>query len=209
MNEWDLQHTLSTKFRSERLQFGSVEFELVCWELMFPSWSVNDKFSKWNETSIDFIFYSENKNLFLCVELKNNLKTKKELLSAYCQVTQRAVKFSEQFSIEKITNARNECFKNAPTKRGGPEKAKKLKIKENSKVGRILIANNFLKNYEALIEEWNKLSYEELLELVNSYTENTELKRYKSLSKIQIINTLHSGLSAFTFGELLCRSYGK
>ena len=71
MNEWELQHYLTKKWRNKNLIYNQFEYHLVCWELMFPSWDINDKRTKWNEISIDFILYSLELSEFLCVELKN------------------------------------------------------------------------------------------------------------------------------------------
>lgn len=182
MNEWELQHNLSVKFRNEKLKFDDSEFDLVCWELMFPSWSINNKNRKWNEVSIDFIFYSEFKNLFLCVELKNNIRSKKELLSAFCQTTHRAANFIEQYSIEKMLKARKECFENANSNRGGKSSLKKITFKTNPKIKRVLLTNTFPKNYKVLIEEWNNMDRTEILSIIKNYKENKELKRFKLIN---------------------------
>ena len=87
MNEWELQDHLSTKWRAGNFIFNDFEYQLVCWELMFPSWLINNNKSKWNEVSIDFILYSTELSQFLCVELKNKISGKQKLLSGYCQAT--------------------------------------------------------------------------------------------------------------------------
>ena len=80
ITEWELQNHLTKKWRKNNFFHNGTEYILVCWELMFPSWDINDKRAKWNEISIDFILYSIDLKQFLCVELKNNLKGKKTII---------------------------------------------------------------------------------------------------------------------------------
>jgi hypothetical protein len=58
-------------------------------ELMFPSCGINSNKNKWNEVSVDFILF-DGMEPFLCLEMKNEIKGKKALLVAYCQVLHRA-----------------------------------------------------------------------------------------------------------------------
>ena len=102
MNEQELQEILSSNWRQNNLEYSFDEFRLICWELMFPSWSINDNKRKWNEKSIDFIFYSENSETFICGELKNKIKDRKNLLAAYCQTVQRSIRFNQQYSPLKM-----------------------------------------------------------------------------------------------------------
>ena len=83
MNEWQLQDYLTKKWRKENLVFEGSDYRLVCWELMFPSWEINDNRAKWNETSIDFIFYSIELAEFLCIELKNIIKDSVPIVIAH------------------------------------------------------------------------------------------------------------------------------
>lgn len=110
---------------------------------MFPSWAINDKRGRWNESSIDFIFYSEQINQFLCIELKNEIKSRKELLSAFCQTTQRTIKFLQQYSINKIKSARQACYMNSVIERGGAENPSAINFQMYPNVRRVLVANSF------------------------------------------------------------------
>ena len=184
MNEWDLQKEISKKFRYNDFCFQNSQFKLVCWELMFPSWRINDKNRKWNETSIDFIFYSEEINTFLCVELKNNIKSKKKLISAFCQTTDRAIKFLKEYSTSKIEKAYSECKKFASIERGGQQETFTFSFHETPNLKRVLIANSFPINYKSYIKMLNKFSQEEIINLISQYAENKEFKRFKMIDKV-------------------------
>lgn len=186
MNEWELQHKLSKKYRKEKFILEQNKYDLVLWELMFPSWKINDNRGKWNEPSIDFIFYSEKKSEFLCIELKNRILGHKNLLTAFYQATHRTILFIEQYSVFKIEKARDFCFSNAILARGGiNEKLKKISFDKNPTFRRMLMASSFPKNYEEKINYWNNLS---LLNLKNEnvkYSKNREIKRFNALSENQ------------------------
>jgi hypothetical protein len=53
---------------------------------------INNNKKKWNEVSVDFILF-DGKEAFLCLELKNEIRGKKALLSAYCQAFHRVYFF--------------------------------------------------------------------------------------------------------------------
>jgi hypothetical protein len=84
MNEWELQDQLTLQWIEKPLLFNGIEYFVVAWELMFPSWGINNNKKKWNEPSVDFILF-DGKETFLCLELENEVKSRKPLLSPYCQ----------------------------------------------------------------------------------------------------------------------------
>ncbi|MBX7242839.1 MAG: hypothetical protein K1X92_13940 [Bacteroidia bacterium] len=170
---------------------------------MFPSWRINDKYSKWNETSVDFIFYSEAENKFLCIELKNKIKNRKELLSAYCQTTDRTLKFVKEFSVEKIEKARIECLKFAKIERGGNIETETIKFRDNPQTERVLLAHTFPEDYQKVIENWNQLKQNEIFSLIDKYTANNELKRFKKIDKTEWEQYIQSELIADTIKNLL------
>jgi len=61
--ELALQGRLTLKWIENPSIFKDVEYYLIARELMFPSRRKNDKYTKWNEVSIDFILY----RLDLCI----------------------------------------------------------------------------------------------------------------------------------------------
>ncbi len=188
MNEWQLQHELSKKFREEKFLFENCEYNLVLWELMFPSWEINDNRKKWDEPSIDFIFYSEEKNEFLCVELKDQIKGKKNLLSAYYQTTQRTILFTKQYKKNKMIQARNLCFESAIDERGGiTENQYKINFRENPIFRRVLMAYSFPNNLQKLIDLWNNCSLERLKHESKEYSTTKEIDRFNQLTQKQFL----------------------
>ena len=187
MNEWDLQNSLSKYWRDNALLFESEYFKLICWELMFPSWSINDNKRKWNEISIDFIFYAQESKTFICGELKNVIKSRKELLSAYCQTITRSMEFTRQYSCEKMNSAMKECFSNSSNERGGVTKKETINFSAKPNVKMILFAYKFPKNTYETIRRWNRMTFEEIIDLVETYSENKEFKRFKKVDKLDFI----------------------
>jgi len=184
MNEWELQEILSSNWRQKNLEYNSDEFRLICWELMFPSWSINDNKRKWNEISIDFIFYSEKTETFICGELKNKIKGRKNLLSAYCQTVQRSIRFIQQYSPSKMNKAMKECFKHSPAERGGEIlDVENIRFPKEPRIKMALLALEFPEKSNENIEKWNNLGLMELKGEITHYSENKEFGRFLSLIK--------------------------
>jgi|ETNmetMinimDraft_9_1059917.scaffolds.fasta_scaffold94807_1 hypothetical protein len=186
MNEWELQHYLTKKWRTENLNYNGIEYQLVCWELMFPSWIINRKRNKWNEISIDFIFYSIKLSEFLCVELKNSISGKKNLLSGYCQATQRSINFIDQYDIVKLTNARRLCYSDSIKERGGKiTLIDDINFSNNPVVKRVLMAQKFPLKANETIKYWNSLNRLEIRQEISKYVANREFERFNKMSEKQ------------------------
>ena len=186
MNEWELQHYLTKKWRKENLYYNGFEYHLVCWELMFPSWEINDKRTKWNEISIDFILYSIELSEFLCVELKNIVKGKKNLLSAYCQTTQRTIHFIEQYDVKKLNRARKLCHTSSINERGGVNSnIDEIEFSKKPSIKRILMAKSFQSNALVLIDRLNTLNRNELQNEYSGYAITKEFERFDSIKEQQ------------------------
>lgn len=182
MNEWELQEILSSNWLQKKLEYNSDKFRLICWELMFPSWSINDNKRKWNEISIDFIFYSEKTETFICGELKNKIKGRKNLLAAYCQTVQKSIRFIQQYSPPKMKKAMKECFKHSSAERGGKNlDFENIRFAKNPRIKMVLLALEFPEKSNQNIEKWNSLSLTELKCEIKAYSENKEFGRFLSL----------------------------
>lgn len=182
MNEWDLQKKLTKEWSNTGINVEGKNYDLICWELMFPSFRINNNKKLWNEKSIDFIFYSQENETFICCELKNKIKNKKELLSAYCQVVQRATLFSKHYSIEKINFARRECFQNDCLNR--VEKIRELfdiGFSKYPKIKTLIVASSFPELYKINVKNWNVIQVEELKKELTYYKENMEFIRLMDL----------------------------
>ena len=186
MNEWELQHYLTKKWRKDNLYYNGFDYHLVCWELMFPSWDINDNRTKWNEISIDFILYSTELNEFLCVELKNIIKGKKNLLSAYCQATQRTINFIEQYDVKKLNRARKLCHISSINERGGVESTiGEIKFSKKPAIKRVLMAKSFQSNASEFIDYLNSLNRSELQNEYSIYSTNKEFERFNAINDEQ------------------------
>ena len=195
MNEWELQHYLTKKWRNNNLIYNQFEYHLVCWELMFPSWDINDKRTKWNEISIDFILYSIELSEFLCVELKNIIKGKKELLSAYCQTTHRTIHFKEQYDIKKLNRARKQCHMSSINERGGEVSTiNEIKFSKKPSIKRVLMAKSFQANASEFIGYLNSLNRSELQNEYSIYSTNTEFERFNAINEEQFNLIEHNPL---------------
>ena len=195
MNEWELQHYLTKKWRKENLYYNQFEYHLVCWELMFPSWDINDKRTKWNEISIDFILYSIELSEFLCVELKNIVKGKKNLLSAYCQATQRTIHFIEQYDVKKLNRARKLCHTSSINERGGINSTiDEIKFSKKPSIKRVLMAKSFQSNASEFIDYFNALNRSELQNEYSIYSTNTEFERFNAINEEQFNLIEHNPL---------------
>lgn len=196
MNEWELQHYLTKKWRKENLYYNGFEYHLVCWELMFPSWDINDKRTKWNQISIDFILYSIELSELLCVELKNIIKGKKNLLSAYCQTTHRTIHFKEQYDIRKLNRARKLCHLSSLNERGGVEPTiDEIKFSKKPAIKRVLMAKSFQSNASEFIDYLNSLNRSELQNEYSIYSTNKEFDRFNAIEEEQFNLIEHNPLS--------------
>ncbi|MBL0317560.1 MAG: hypothetical protein IPP69_18090 [Flavobacteriales bacterium] len=110
MNEWQLQDQLTISWIHNPPIIEGRVFDVVAWELMFPSWKINENKKKWNEVSVDFILFDRDQT-FLCLELKNEIKGRRALLSAYCQALSRTHLFEEQYNPERMRSAHLELFR--------------------------------------------------------------------------------------------------
>ena len=203
MHEWDLQHYLTKLWRKEYLLYNNSKYHLVCWELMFPSWQINDNRGKWNEVSIDFILYSEELAEFLCVELKNHIKGNKDLLSAYRQATQRTIHFTKQYDTEKLKKAREICHKSPMNGRGVSLTADDISYSSNPSIKRILMANSFQSNASGRIDYFNRLNRKELQNEYSKYSlNNKEFERFNAVKEEEFHLISNHPLSLIDLGNI-------
>jgi hypothetical protein len=43
MTEWEYQNIITARYLTQPLEVDNHEFYLIAWEIMFPSWRMNDK----------------------------------------------------------------------------------------------------------------------------------------------------------------------
>jgi hypothetical protein len=188
MNEWQLQHALTKMFREKKFKYKDDIYELVCWELMFPSWEINNKYGKWTEKSIDFIFYCETTNTFLCCELKNLIKTRKELLSAYCQTIDRTVSFTNSYKPERAMNAMKICFENSILERGGSTKhSLPFEFSAAPNIQMLLLCWQINEKLLDDFRNWNEMNHASLAIETSAYKPNKEFTRFQCLNQNDLV----------------------
>lgn len=109
ITEWEIQSKLTARWAADGLMINdSLQF-LVAWEVMFPSWRINDSKKYWSEPSIDFIFADKFFN-FTAVELKRKVFGVKPCWHVLSQVTHRAFEIMRSISPENIKRAYSACW---------------------------------------------------------------------------------------------------
>jgi hypothetical protein len=183
MNEWQLQSHLTHQWTKNPLIHKDRKFYLIAWELMFPSWGINRNTGKWNEVSVDFILFDGEKT-FLCLELKNEIKSRKPLLSAYCQASHRTSLFIEQYDREKMQRAQEDCFSSndARALKNQVNFIPSFSFPKTPKVISVLAARRFPHNAEDQVERWNSMPLDEMKVEIQQYTPTKEMKRFMDMT---------------------------
>lgn len=101
MNEWQLQKELTTLWASEGLVVDGERCMLIAWEVMVPSWRINDAHGFWAEPSVDFLFVTSQGDL-VAVELKTSIPGVLPAWRTLCQVTHRAMELEASWSTERM-----------------------------------------------------------------------------------------------------------
>jgi len=111
-NEWRLQDECTKEWSENGLHISGIgQLTLVAFEVMFPSWRINEKRKPPWTPSIDFLFLNET-NQFVLLEMKYNPSPGK-LLKALCQVSTMAIQVQNSFTKERLTSAHSACVAKA------------------------------------------------------------------------------------------------
>jgi hypothetical protein len=116
MNEHELQAVLTRNWEANGLVIDGQRQCLVAWEVMTPSWRINNAKVFWAEPSIDFLVSDENMQL-TAVELKTTIRGVKPCWQALVQVTHRAAALRETVSFERLQSAYNACRRTGTLRR--------------------------------------------------------------------------------------------
>jgi hypothetical protein len=173
MTEWELQDQLTLQWIDKPLLFNGVEYFVVAWELMFPSWQINENSKKWNEKSVDFIMF-DGISTFLCLELKNEIKGRQALLSAYCQAMHRTRLFKSQYRPSLMKNAHNACFdrNNSYRIQQIDEIKRDFNFPAKADFQCVLAAAKFPANAAESFQEWRRMTKEQLFYMMDKYKRN-------------------------------------
>jgi len=186
MNEWDLQAELTERWLKESLEMSPLgRLDLVAWELMFPSWDINYKTTRWNEPSLDFVFLTQADG-FVLVELKNVIPNRSGFLSAFCQVSHRAVQFVRTYTPDRLEKAFRFCLEGACQRPAG-DAASLARVSDRiaglptnlqvDKVYRVIAATKFPTSHGSLLDQYNSSSFEDLVKLIGEPAKSAKERR--------------------------------
>ena len=178
----------------------NIPYKLVCWELMCEERPFRINRNKafngakkypWN-ASIDFILYSEEKNKFIFIEMKNYLKpfSTKNILKAFLQTTYSSIMFKKNYDKKELYEAMANCFLGAKGEEGGEFLRNTYQFHKLSKIEEHINLpknNNFqidryimpfiMQNSSKIkkgINELNSLKSNGLVKKINSYSKKSE-----------------------------------
>lgn len=179
MNEWQLQDQLTLAWLQNPLTFEGKACDVVAWELMFPSWKINNNKKKWNEVSLDFILF-DHEQTFLCLELKNEIKGRRALLSAYCQSLTRTYLFRQQYNPERMRSAHLNCFNKEESYRVQNLNAplREFNFPSQMDVMPVLAARKFPQETDEMIQEWSNMTLKEFHAELERYSNMKEMERF-------------------------------
>jgi hypothetical protein len=108
MTEWQLQKELTVAWAGRGgMSLAGEWFSLLAWEVMLPSWRINDARGHWSEPSIDFLALDRDGHL-VAVELKVGLRGITSVMETAMQVTATAVMLARTGTEERIRSALND-----------------------------------------------------------------------------------------------------
>lgn len=175
MTEWALQERLTRIWVLDGLTIGDERYLLAAWEVMVPSWRINDAAKYWSEPSIDFLFLDRAGGL-LAVELKPSITGIKPGWRALCQVTHRAVRLVQTFAPDLLEAAHATAYSGfhgrVATERGRMPLWERHQMffdlaqparPIGAPVARAVAATAFGPGWAGVLAEFNSLSWPELI----------------------------------------------
>ena len=110
ITEWQLQKLLTARWAANGITMSSGEsLQLIAWEVMPPTWEVNDAHGHWGSPALDFLAVDRAGRL-AAIELKQKLRGELHTWRAVCQVTELALALARCASIERLEQVRDACF---------------------------------------------------------------------------------------------------
>jgi hypothetical protein len=173
--EWALQEHLTDVWSRDGVEIGGQLHMLVAWEVMAPSWQINDARGKFDEPSIDFLVVDRAGRL-TAMELKRAVSGIKPAWRVLCQVTHRAVMLKRDFSREQLEGAYLACASGAHGRVGRGEieslsdrhrwffdLSESLELGQGG-FGRVVAATAFGPSWTSVQDEFNALEWTRLIE---------------------------------------------
>lgn len=109
MTEWHLQKQLTSAWIRNGISIDDNRLFLAAWEVMTPSWKINDAAKRWGEPAIDFLGVASNGDL-AAIELKRNVRGRSDAWVVLCQVTASAAALAGSFSVDRLERAYKACW---------------------------------------------------------------------------------------------------
>jgi hypothetical protein len=190
MTEWDLSRMLTKQWVEDGLVLDGTRNMLVGWEVMLPSWSVNDPAKFGAEPSLDFLVADEHLRLTV-IELNRSISGAKPAWQVLCQVTHLASELSRTWSADNLEFAYDACWS------GGHDWAVAGAIKRKSfrehhreffnlaspiadlvgPIRRCVAAYEFGNQWASILAEFNRLSGKELIHRLKLELTSKQAKR--------------------------------
>ena len=198
MSEWHLQNLLTSRWIDEGVLIGNRRHMLVAWEVMVPSWRINDASRYWAEPSIDFLMADADGHL-IAVELKIEIPGVKPRWRVLCQVTHRAIVLSRTWSPNKLQSAYDACHSGD---HGRVSKSCSQRINEDhrrffgldqgvrfdaSSLGRVVAATAFGPRFDEVRNRFNGMDASQMvtelgrLGLLNGSPKNRDAERLRTV----------------------------
>jgi hypothetical protein len=109
MTEWELQRALTDHWVPRGVQHRDEWLMLVAWEVMFPSWDINNAKHNWSEPSIDFIAI-DGVGRLVAIELKVAVAGVEQAWRVLTQVTHRAICIARTAKPQLLQGAHRSCW---------------------------------------------------------------------------------------------------
>lgn len=185
-NEWKLQDECTKEWSERGLRIPGIgQLALVAFEVMFPSWRINEQRKPPWTPSIDFLFLNET-NQFVLLEMKCDPQPV-DLLQALCQVSTMAIELRNSFTAERMISAHSACIAKAGN-RAFSVSLEKHSIKDRinhidlSSIYRIVASDRPEVKCRVMIDEFNRRSHAQIAcEMLTRYTTRSHFELFSKL----------------------------
>lgn len=213
ITEWGLQVKLTHEWAARGVTRDERRLMLVAFEVMLPSWIINDAKKRWNEPSIDFLFADRNMNLY-GVELKREVLGASPAWKVLCQVTHRAALLARGATRERLESVWEQCGKGEQG-RGARGDGASLQeahrrffeldetMELTGAVNRVVAAKRFGSSWAEVLQRFNSLSSEELIEEVRRRAATNRSREFARVLALAPEEIPRSPVSYWELGDAL------
>ena len=180
--EWELQERLTAMWSQDGVVIDGERHMLVAWEVMAPSWKINDARWKFDEPSIDFLMVNRSGRL-TAVELKRVVSGITPAWRVLCQVTHRALLLEREFSPDRLEGAYRGCVSGGHGRVGGGQSESLaerhrafFRLDQPRRLGgggfrRAVAATSFGPSWPSVLAEFNRLAWPDLIDRLSDLGE--------------------------------------